>query len=53
MMILELELQLLMQMRGFGVVWSPDSPGSDAMKTRTEPGNPGARHLKLIKTICR
>jgi len=33
-----------MRMRGFGVVRSPDSPGSDAMKTRTEPGNPGARN---------
>jgi guanylate kinase len=30
-------------MRGFWVMWSPDSPGCDAMKTRTEPGNPGAR----------
>jgi len=33
----------LKQMRGFGVKLSPDSPDSDAMKTRTEPGNPGAR----------
>jgi len=32
-------------MRGFGVVWSPDSPGNDAMKTQTEPGNPGARRM--------
>jgi len=39
-----LELIHLMRMRGLGVVWSPDSPGSDAMKTRTEPGNPGARN---------
>jgi len=30
-------------MRGFWVKWSPDSPGSDAMKTRTEPGNPEAK----------
>jgi len=34
------------RMRGFGVVWSPDSPGSDAMKTRTELGNPGARKIR-------
>jgi len=33
----------LKQMRGSWVMWSPDSPGSDAMKTRTEPGNPEAR----------
>uniref|UniRef100_A0A7J2U5T7 Uncharacterized protein n=1 Tax=Ignisphaera aggregans TaxID=334771 RepID=A0A7J2U5T7_9CREN len=31
-------------MRGFGVLLSPDSPGSDAVKTRTEPGNPEARN---------
>jgi hypothetical protein len=33
----------LKQMRGFGVKWSPDSPGSDVMKIRTELGNPEAR----------
>jgi len=43
MMILELEPKLLMQMRGFGVVWSPDSPGNDVVKTRTELGNPEAK----------
>jgi len=43
---LELESKLLMQMRGFGVVWSPDSPSNEAMKTRTEPGNPGARKIR-------
>jgi hypothetical protein len=36
-------------MRGLGVMWSPDSPGYDAMKTRTEPGNPEAK--KYLKTI--
>ena len=34
------ELLSSKRMRGFWVKWSPDSPGSDAMKTRTEPGNP-------------
>ena len=24
-------------------MWSPDSPGNDAVKTRTKPGNPEAR----------
>jgi hypothetical protein len=42
---LELELQLSMKMRGFGVKLSPDSPGNDAVKTRTEPGNPRARKI--------
>jgi hypothetical protein len=36
-------------MRGFWVTWSPDSPGSDAMKTRTEPGNPEAeKYLEIF-----
>jgi len=44
-------------MRGFGVKWSPDSPGSDAMKTRTESGNPEARKiypncLQLFTSDC-
>lgn len=39
-----LELIHLMQMRGSWVVLSPDSPGSDVMKIRTELGNPGARN---------
>jgi len=30
-------------MRGSKVKLSPDSLGSDAMKSRTEPGNPEAR----------
>jgi hypothetical protein len=39
-------------MRGLGVTWSPDSLGSDAMKTRTEPGNPEAKkYLKLFAAI--
>jgi hypothetical protein len=25
------------------VMWSPDSPGCDAVKTRVEPGNPEAK----------
>jgi hypothetical protein len=38
-----------MRMRGFWVTWSPDSPGSDAMKTRTEPGNPEAeKYLEIF-----
>jgi hypothetical protein len=42
-----------MKMRGLGVKWSPDSPGSDAMKIQTEPGNPGARKIypQLITAI--
>jgi hypothetical protein len=43
MMSFMLESQFLMRMRGLWVVWSPDSPGNDAMKTRTEPGNPEAK----------
>jgi hypothetical protein len=36
-------------MRGFWVTWSPDSPGSDAVKTRAEPGNPEAeKYLKAF-----
>jgi hypothetical protein len=36
-------------MRGFWVKWSPDSPGCDAVKTRTEPGNPEAeKHLEIF-----
>ncbi len=41
-----------MRMRGLGVVWSPDSPRNDAVKTRTEPGNPEAeKYLKLFAAI--
>jgi hypothetical protein len=36
-------------MRGFWVTWSPDSPGNDAMKTRTKPGNPEAeKYLEIF-----
>jgi len=35
----------LKRMRGSRVKLSPDSPGNDAVKTRTEPGNPGARKI--------
>jgi len=35
-------------MRGFGVLLSPDSPGSDAVKIRTEPGNPrGKKNISI------
>jgi hypothetical protein len=30
-------------MRGLGVMWSPDSRGSDAVNIQTEPGNPEAK----------
>jgi putative transposase len=47
-----LALKGLKRMRGFWVMWSPDSPGSDAMKTRTEPGNPEAeKYPKLFTAI--
>jgi putative transposase len=47
-----LALKGLQQMRGFWVMWSPDGPGSDAMKTRTEPGNPEAeKYLKAFTAI--
>jgi hypothetical protein len=39
-----------MRMRGFWVTWSPDSPGSDAMTPRTEPGNPGAKDKVFATT---
>jgi len=45
---LELELIYLMQMRGFGVVWSPDSPSNEAMKIWTEPGNPRGKKNQMI-----
>jgi len=40
-----------MQMRGLRVTWSPDSPGSDAMKTRTEPGNPEAKSVQKYPQV--
>jgi hypothetical protein len=43
------ELLSSKRMRGFWVKWSPDSPGSDAVKTRTEPGNPEAeKYLEIF-----
>jgi hypothetical protein len=44
------ELLSSMRMRGFWVTWSTDSPGSDAVKTRTEPGNPEAEKYLEIST---
>jgi hypothetical protein len=38
----------IVQMRSPGVMWSPESPGFNAVKTRVKPGNPEARYLKLI-----
>jgi hypothetical protein len=47
-----LELRLSTRMRGFGVTWSPDSPGCDAVKTRAKRGNPEAKkYLKLFAAI--
>jgi len=47
-----LALRGLQQMKGSWVKWSPDGPGSDAMKTRTEPGNPEAeKYLKAFTAI--
>ena len=46
-------LKKLKRMRGSRVVWSPDSPADEGMRTRLNAGNPEAKHLKLIKTICR
>ena len=37
-----LALRGLRQMRGSRVTWSPDSPRSEAMRTRAKRGNPGA-----------
>jgi hypothetical protein len=53
MMSFMLKSQFLMWMRGLGVMWSPDSLGSDAIKTRAEPGNPGARktYSQLVTAI--
>jgi putative transposase len=46
-------LKKLKRMRGSRVMLSPDSPADEGMRTRPNAGNPEARHLKLIKTICR
>jgi putative transposase len=42
----------LKRMRGSRVTWSPDSPRSEAMKTRAKRGNPETKkYLKLITVI--
>jgi len=41
-------LRGLKRMRGFWVTWSPDSPRSEAMKTRAKRGNPETK--KYLKT---
>jgi len=46
-------LKKLKRMRGSRVKLSPDSPADEGMRTRLNAGNPEAKHLKLIKTICR
>jgi len=46
-------LEKLKRMRGSRVMWSPDSPADEGMKTQPNAENPEAKHLKLIKTICR
>jgi len=47
-----LALRGLKQMRGFWVTWSPDSPRSEAVKTRAKRGNPEAKkYLKITTAI--
>jgi putative transposase len=47
-----LALKGLKQMRGFWVTWSPDSPRSEAVKTRAKRGNPEAKkYLKITTAI--
>ena len=48
-----LALRGLKRMRGLGVTWSPNSPRSEAVKTRAKRGNPEAKttHSKLITVI--
>jgi len=47
-----LALRGLKRMRGFWVTWSPDSPRSEAVKTRAKRGNPEAeKHIKIITVI--
>jgi putative transposase len=45
-----LALRALQRMMGSWVAWSPDSPRSDAVKTRTEPGNPEAEKYLKVST---
>jgi putative transposase len=46
-----LALRGLKRMRGSRVTWSPDSPRSEAMKTRAKRGNPEARTTYSITAI--
>ena len=47
-----LALRALQQMRGSWVTWSPDSPRSEAVKTRAKRGNPEAKkYLEVFTTI--
>jgi putative transposase len=46
-----LALRALQRMRGSWVTWSPDSPRSEAVKTRAKRGNPEARYSQLITAI--
>ncbi|MCC6053624.1 MAG: IS200/IS605 family accessory protein TnpB-related protein, partial [Desulfurococcaceae archaeon] len=47
-----LALRALQRMRGSWVTWSPDSPRSEAVKTRAKRGNPEAKkYLEVFTTI--
>jgi len=47
-----LALKALKQMKGSRVTWSPDSPRSEAVKTRAKRGNPETKkHLKIFTVI--
>jgi len=46
-----LALRGLNQMRGSRVTWSPDSPRSEAVKTRAKRGNPEAKKYLKITTV--
>ena len=47
-----LALRGLQRMRGSRVTWSPDSPRSEAVKTRAKRGNPEAKkYLKVFTAI--
>jgi putative transposase len=47
-----LALKGLKRMRGLGVTWSPNSPRSEAVKTRAKRGNPKTKkYLKEFTTI--
>ncbi len=48
-----LALKALQRMRGSRVAWSPDSPRSEAVKTRAKRGNPEARitYSKIFTAI--